>query len=840
MPTNQKPLKKRSFNVRSILIAAMMGCFLFLSALSVYAQIVPSENNFLAPPENRTIVLEEAFTKIMILGTEEHAVTCSGWKALDGNAGLEGETFRLNASQEQPAAHLLQVITFDPPIKMPIFLAAQCQSDMVRLSDYCALFLDVIYDDETPLWGKIVGFPKGRYDFRHGELSFQPEKPIREIRAYLLIRKAEGTVWFKDVFIGPAPLLPIRFLAIGGLFGPGSAAIYARPAWYDPDTSLQLAINTPEGRNITTCFSAQTPLLIHGGSQTELSSGIASCSVNRKGETARVTEMIDMTPCDHGRGYCVWTTTSMERVYPYSLPRVASDDATQIIPVDQMIKEKTALREKLKFPTAKLELAQNEYESFQVAVLSPAKLEKVNVVFSDLVFNGNPGVKISSQNLDWKQVGFIRADKIQNHRHDTEGVPGWWPDPLLPVENFTLSSGQTQPIWVTFYAPKGTTPGTYHGTMTLVPANAPKTEIELTVTVWNFELPDEGHFRTAFAMMDGFLEKVYQQYPTTPELRKNYGDFLLKHRFTPEGDISRTRTPVLEELEYYRNRGLGAFSILNMVTDRGDATWVCNSPKTTYTPEFKEKMLQILKPYIEELRQRNLSQQAYIYTFDERGEDHKEIITEFFGMIKEYFPEVSTFTTSYFPVDVELMKDMNIDWLCPLTPLYDYEQAETCRADGRQVWTYICCGPDYPYMNIMCRFPLIESREIFWQAYQEQFDGLLYWGLNIWDRPNNTPINPMDGPFLNWSIESYIGGPIYGDGRLIYAGINGQPIGSIRLANLRDGLEDYEYLYQVGEKYSLNEARNLSQSLVPQLTEFNRNPQILYDLRRKVAEMILK
>ena len=817
----------------------ILCCLLFLSALPVYAQVDLSANNFLALPDGHDITLKDGFVKKIKIGNEEYAVSCSGWEGLHPDTGIEDGAFRLSATAEQPANHICQVITFDPPIKMPIFLAAKCQSNTTRLDDYCALYLDVIYDDGTPLWGQLVGFPKGQYDFRCGEFNFQPEKPIREIRAYLLIRKAEGVVWFKDIFIGPTPLLPIRFQAIGGLFGPGSAAVYARQSWYDPEIAMQLALNTIDGNEIASCFSAQIPLLVHAGSPIDALPAIVACSVNRKGETALVTKLIDTTPCDNGRGYCVWTTTSMERVYPYSLPRVASDDGTQIVPLEQTVRENAALREKLKSPSAHIELAQNEYESFQVAVLSPIALENVKVSFSDLVLGDNPEIKISSQNLDWKQVGFVRAEKIRNHRYDTEGIPGWWPDPLLPVECFSLAECRTQPVWVTLYAPKGTTPGTYHGTMTIVPNGAPKTEIALTVTVWDFELPDEGHFKTAFALMDGFLESVYQQRPTTPELRKRYGDFLLQHRLTPEGDISRTRTPVLDELEHYRGRGLGAFNILNMVEDRGNSTWVCNSPPEFYTPEFKEKMFRMLKPYIEELRRRNLSKQAYIYTFDERGDEYKEIMTEFFGMIKEHFPEVSTLTTSHFPTDPELMKTMHIDWMCPLTSSYDYETAEKCRAAGQQVWAYICCGPDYPYMNIMCRFPLIESREIFWQAYQEQFDGLLYWGLNIWGLANNVPIDPANGPFLDWSIESYIGGHIYGDGRLIYAGMNGQPIGSIRLANLRDGLEDYEYLHKVREKTdSLQNARDLAQPLVPQLTEFNRNPQTLYKQRRKLVEAI--
>jgi len=56
----------------------VLGYSLLLPIGSARAQIVLSENNFLAPPQYQTIVWEEAFTKIMTIGKEEYtiSVTC--------------------------------------------------------------------------------------------------------------------------------------------------------------------------------------------------------------------------------------------------------------------------------------------------------------------------------------------------------------------------------------------------------------------------------------------------------------------------------------------------------------------------------------------------------------------------------------------------------------------------------------------------------------------------------------------------------------------------------------------------------------------------------------------
>ncbi|HOS95935.1 MAG TPA: DUF4091 domain-containing protein, partial [Armatimonadota bacterium] len=159
---------------------------------------------------------------------------------------------------------------------------------------------------------------------------------------------------------------------------------------------------------------------------------------------------------------------------------------------------------------------------------------------------------------------------------------------------------------------------------------------------------------------------------------------------------------------------------------------------------------------------------------------------------------------------------------------------------GQQVWAYVCLGPRYPYANWLADFPLVESRVIWWQAYHQKMDGFLYWGLNIWDREHNDrPIDPADGPDLEWSITT--GGEydwLHGDGRLIYAGPDG-PIGSIRLANIRDGLEDYEYLWLLAQKAGdVEVARTACLPVTTSLTQFTRDVAVVRAERDAVAAEI--
>jgi len=495
-------------------------------------------------------------------------------------------------------------------------------------------------------------------------------------------------------------------------------------------------------------------------------------------------------------------------------------------------------------PRADIALAGHEFASFQIVLRSAPdrKINKISLQPSDLVCAAT-GKRIPAANIEWQQVGFVKFDRLRGQAAKRGGSPGWWPDPLLPVSSFDLIPDFTQPVWVTVYAPIGTPAGDYTGSVKVLSDSGVPASVEVRAKVYPFSLPVEGHMKTAFALMDGYLERMYGK-PLSPEIRLKYGDFVLKHRINPD-DISRTDPPAIEDLLHYKDRGLNAFNVLNLVEERGNATWRCWSPLEIYTPAFKQHLIDRLDPYVKRLRETGLINKAYIYTFDERGADFYPVMREFFGMVKERYPEIHTLTTATVQLDPKAMRDINVDWNCPLTPRYNYEQAEKCRKEGLQTWAYTCCGPREPFANILGDDPLIESRILWWQMYQQQVDGFLFWGLNIWDSPHNDkPIDLSKGPLLDWGITT--GGPkdeqwlqeLHGDGRLLYAGQNG-PIGSIRLANIRDGLQDYEYLWLLAKKLgNVEAARKACLPVTDSLTHFTFDPKVVAAQREAVAREI--
>ncbi|MDO4575113.1 MAG: DUF4091 domain-containing protein [Planctomycetia bacterium] len=720
-------------------------------------------------------------------------------------------------NREVSTRGIRQKIVFDPPFSQPLRVrgwvkldpsAPVCSEGKPR-EDF-NIYIDALYDDGTPLWAVKAEFPRQGEGWQQVETLLIPAKPIREMDLFVLFRDVRGAATFDDFVVEKLPLEMDGFQATGGVAGTGSLALRVRwnaamldgtPQLYWLDGEKKIELSPPkmlgDGKSLFTVWPEGT---VPAGKREFL---------------LEVGDWQHRFTCDvtGDRKYTVWTESSMNRVYLYSLPGENR--------------------------TAELAMARNEYEGFQIAVLSGFADRNVKVECSDLTKIDDPSRKITCENIRWRQVGYLKADQIHVHCADPIGVTGgFWPDVLLPRARGEFLKDQTVAFWVNVYAPEGTAPGEYAGTVTLRPENAPETTVPVRVRVWDFTLDREGPLANGFAMMEGPLEILYKS-PVTRQRWNAFAESMLAHRLTPEGDITRTSLPDVENLKAYRGRGLGKFNLLNMVAPREQRFWTCNSPVEFYTPEKKEAFLHQLKPLVEQLRKEGLSHQAYVYTFDECNEAYFDIITEFFGMIKANFPEVATFTTARFEQSPEKMAALNVDWLCPLSSVYHRENADRCRDAGKQVWSYVCCGPGYPYANIMFHNPLIEARLLGWQSWEQRYDGLLYWGVNIWFYDTkNQPFDPEASLFpkfkTNWT---YAGREIYGDGILFYPGTDEKPLDSIRLENLRDGLEDYEYLVRFA-KTDPDAAVEHCHAVMKSPREFTRDANVLSEQRRKIAEAL--
>ena len=159
---------------------------------------------------------------------------------------------------------------------------------------------------------------------------------------------------------------------------------------------------------------------------------------------------------------------------------------------------------------------------------------------------------------------------------------------------------------------------------------------------------------------------------------------------------------------------------------------------------------------------------------------------------------------------------------------------------GKEVWWYVDQTPPRPYGNFFLDFEAIEHRILFWQTWALGVRGMYYWGVNTPPNGNNPWQKLLDVT------------PVNGDGLLLYTDKNG-PVNSIRWENIRDGIEDYDYLAifndrrrklleTPGHEALLERAAkvyNLGE-VIPSLVEFTRDPEVLLQKRRDLARMIVE
>ncbi|MCC7492281.1 MAG: hypothetical protein IT204_08055 [Fimbriimonadaceae bacterium] len=66
-----------------------------------------------------------------------------------------------------------------------------------------ALYVDLLHQDGTPLWGQVARFSTGSHDWEFSRCVINSEKPLKSASVHLLFRNHGGRVWFRNVKFGP-------------------------------------------------------------------------------------------------------------------------------------------------------------------------------------------------------------------------------------------------------------------------------------------------------------------------------------------------------------------------------------------------------------------------------------------------------------------------------------------------------------------------------------------------------------------------------------------------------------------------------------------------------------
>lgn len=131
----------------------------------------------------------------------ENLLKTDAWRGYGAGYEREGEVFicRNPADGGDVTRGAAQSLVLNQTEPAPIYAEAESSAmgvDGGADSDY-ALYLDLVYQDGTPLWGQVAAFQTGTHDWERRSVIIFPEKPVRSVSVYLLFRHHKGEARFR-------------------------------------------------------------------------------------------------------------------------------------------------------------------------------------------------------------------------------------------------------------------------------------------------------------------------------------------------------------------------------------------------------------------------------------------------------------------------------------------------------------------------------------------------------------------------------------------------------------------------------------------------------------------
>ena len=491
--------------------------------------------------------------------------------------------------------------------------------------------------------------------------------------------------------------------------------------------------------------------------------------------------------------------------------------------------------------------ARGEFEPFQI-VVQASSAQSLNVSVSDFIKGSDVIADVVIHRVDYVNVTTAgdHFDRL-----------GWWPDPLWPLDSgdtVSFPANENQPLWFTVRVGWDAAPGVCQATVTVGSATIP---VELEV--WNFSLPREIHLVSEWGFdWSDIVHNVYQGYDNWDcywEMVEAFKQDFINHRLIPKGVAWPAGLNYPGGVEYDCNGNLApdAWDEWDFATiggkyihgeggfndGHGFPVFLSHGPTENDPAEslpynfceieregilgsaaFQNKWTQYLSAVDAYIVSDDYDDAAYYHIVNEpQTSDDYTIVGQISALTENAAPHLRQLVSEQVEPDIYSYPGAKIDiWMPTISNYEPVKSHDRQKNHGEEVWWYYLYGDDPPLPNpILMSHPGIEARITPWLAWAERVDGLLHysttdWSPNPWNTPNVTDQDNGDGFFFY---------PPRKDGSNLSAcGENGHRlVPSIRWENLRDGMEDYEYLWLLAGGDLQIDVANAADAYVSQLVQ---------------------
>lgn len=511
-----------------------------------------------------------------------------------------------------------------------------------------------------------------------------------------------------------------------------------------------------------------------------------------------------------------------------------------------------------------LELGRNECQAAQLVVEDGAPVFALGARAAPLA--GPHGSKLPVEL-------YREADLEVQHASNQEGAVGPWPDILIPdVDPIAHEKRNAFPydapgdvptvIYAQLCAPHDAAPGRYRGAITLTAKDHAPLQFPVVVEVLHYTLPATSSLPTAFGFSGISAAHAHGLNANDPEqvlaITQRYAKLALMDRISLFGmtmappPFKKTAHGLQVDFRDY-DRELAPFmdgtalpsgARFTSLELRGPAGKVSEADRVAY-----------YEATVGHLKARGWLDRLFLYAPDEPRPAQFAQVKDVARIAREADPRIRILLTASEQPGLAGVADL---WTPNIVCMFPRPEGKMCpamagpdayRADrkkGAKLWWYQSCmshgcGPaEGPAARVFTGWPsymvdasAVQNRAMGVAAYRYGIEGELYYSTT----------EAYDGdPWTDvWRFHGN------GDGTLFYPGtparIGGKtdvPLASLRLQQLRDGLQDYELL-ELADANGLHDlAQRAAVKLVPKPWELDPDPTDWLHAREQLAEALDK
>jgi hypothetical protein len=545
----------------------------------------------------------------------------------------------------------------------------------------------------------------------------------------------------------------------------------------------------------------------------------------------------------------IWVTDGMVKVHPDAMPGAAH--------------------------WADLHAAKNETESFQIHVRNGgAADEQMSVTLTDLIDARSGRHITATTDIVVSREAYLDITTLS----DANGTLGTTPDPLIPTIDpyvheqrtafpVTIPAGETRSAWIDISVPADAPSGFYLGTAVVANGTGSTlASLPVRLAVWDVALPPTATLRSGFGLSwNGLCVQEYGSYAACGAYPGSGGDadtaielthiaeatMFLDYRVSLAADVYAT--PDNNDWTHFD-------SLYGPLMDGTAPTRLAGAKLTHLWYNADIANATILASWTDHFTQKGWLDRTSAYYCDEPPNGCSWAETQMKAdFIHASAPTLMTLLTTDLPGATANDLLDRIDIMVPIVESMEARGMPSIRGDydtwlakgGKHLWWYQSCdehescsdgspGPmDSTWPSYMVDATPVRNRVFQWLAYVYGIEGELYYDSDYcWD----TACDGQNDPWV--SIYAFGGN---GDGTLFYPGTTAKiggttpvPVPSIRLALIRDGMEDFELLHALDAAGDAATAKAAAATFITNNYTFDNDPTKLQAARLTIGNALHK